>query len=165
MHWLRMLQNLIKLVPEFSIRFPKVTRTTALEPETEKRRLINALIQFFTQVTHKGQTPLMIVIEDLHWSDNTSIEFLLHLSNPVASLPILLLLTYRQDEMNPTLEHFLAELDRQRSATELTIQRLTKDEMNGMLRAILESDHPISEQFQQKLFSLTEETLFSSKKF
>ena len=39
--------EILKLLPEFAARLPDLTPTPALEPAAEKRRLINALVQFF----------------------------------------------------------------------------------------------------------------------
>jgi len=83
---------------------------------------------------------LQIVIEDIHWCDDTSLEFLLHFARRIASRnapqPVLLLLTYRSDEVHPALQHFLAELDRARLATELNLGRLAAVEVGEMIRAI-----------------------------
>ena len=148
--------ELFKLIPELVNRFPGITLTPEIEPEAEKRRLFIALAQFFTGATGPEQAPLLIIIEDLHWSDNTSLEFLLHLARWIVPKPILMLLTYRADETNPALEHFLAELNRERLATELMLERLTLAEMDQMLRAIFDLEHPVSDAFQQMLYALTE---------
>ena len=143
--------EILKLLPELAARLPDLTPTPALEPAAEKRRLINALVQFFS-----SRGSLLIVVEDLHWSDDNSLEFLLHLARRLHSVPVLLLLTYRMDETHPALNHFLAELNRERLALELTLQRLTMAEVDGMLRAIFDLDRPVSAVFQQNLYILTE---------
>ncbi len=143
--------EIMKLIPELKPRLPGLTPTPLLEPEAEKRRLFNALVQFFI-----NQGPLVIVVEDLHWGDDTSLEFLLRLVRRIVSLPILLLLTFRSDEAHPALKHFLVELDRERLGLELTLQRLTMAEVDVMLRAIFELDHPVSAAFQKNLYNLTE---------
>jgi predicted ATPase len=148
--------ELIKLVPELATLLGGATPSPTLEPEAEKRRLFNALAQFFTERESSERSPLMIIIEDLHWSDDTSLEFLLYLARRIAPKPILLLLTYRTEETNPALDHFLVDLNRERLATELVLQQLSRAEMNEMLRAMLETDHPLSDVFQQKLYALTE---------
>lgn len=43
--------------------------------------------------------PLLILFEDLHWSDSASLELLRFLSTRIAELPVLLLITYRLDEL------------------------------------------------------------------
>src|SRR5436190_1996892 len=71
-----------------------------------------------------GQTeqyPLVLSIEDLHWSDDASLEFLLYLVRHLRSRPLLLLLTYRGEEVQTALANFLAALDRERAAMECSL--------------------------------------------
>jgi tetratricopeptide (TPR) repeat protein/DNA-binding CsgD family transcriptional regulator len=143
--------EILKLVPELAARLPGLKPTPALEPQAEKRRVMDALVKFFT-----SHGPQIIIIEDLHWSDDTSLEFLLYLARRIVSFPVILLLTYRIDETHPALDHFLVELIRERLALELTLQRLTMAEVDGMLRAIFEMDHPVSAALAQNLYILTE---------
>ena len=46
----------------------------SIDPEQEKRRLFAALAHFF--LSQAAEQPLLLVVEDLHWSDDTSLEFL-----------------------------------------------------------------------------------------
>jgi predicted ATPase/DNA-binding CsgD family transcriptional regulator len=148
--------ELIKLLPEVAPRLPEQAPEPALEPEAEKRRLFYGLAQFFSSSAQLDRAPLLIVIEDLHWSDDTSLEFLLLLARRLLSQPIFLLLTYRVDETQPALVHFLAQLDREHLATEILLQRLTLAEVDGMLRAIFQVESPPNAAFQQGLHALTE---------
>src|SRR5579864_4144752 len=66
--------ELIKLLPELALWLPDVTPTPLLSPEQEKHRLFVALTSFVLEQTN--QSPVLLVIEDLHWSDDTSLEFL-----------------------------------------------------------------------------------------
>src|SRR6185369_16615407 len=58
--------------------------------EQQKQHLFDRMSQFFIH-----QRPLVLVIEDIHWSDDTSLEFLYHLARQSVNQPIMLLLTYR----------------------------------------------------------------------
>lgn len=64
-------------------------------PRKQLERTIAALLQAVV-LTSKKQ-PLLIAVEDLHWSDPTSAELLAHLVQHAASYPILLVLTSRPD--------------------------------------------------------------------
>ena len=105
-----------------------------LDAEQEKRRLFAGLTHIFTSQT--DTSPLLLVIEDLHWSDDTSLEFLHYLARRCASLQVLLLLTYRSEEVHPGLQHLLAQLDRERLVGEYVLARLTRSEIEAMLHAI-----------------------------
>jgi predicted ATPase len=49
---------------------------------------------------------------------------------------LLVLLTYRSDEVHSDLSHFLAQLDRERLAQECALAPLSRNEMSAMLSAI-----------------------------
>src|SRR5712691_8223245 len=90
-----MAPDFVKLLPELAAFLPEVVRSSALDPEQQKRRLYQALLDWFTRLSATG--PLLLIIEDLHWSHETSLEFLLYLARHVRPHPILLLLTYRSE--------------------------------------------------------------------
>ena len=50
--------------------------------------------------------------------------------------PLLCLLTYRSDEVHPSLSQFLAQLDRERLAQEFSLTPLSRSEVSAMLYAI-----------------------------
>lgn len=54
------------------------------------------------------------------------------------------------------MTHFLAELDRGRLGTELTLKRMSPPEVDSMLRAILDLNTPVSQEFLDVIFPLTE---------
>jgi predicted ATPase len=103
-----------------------------------------------------GIQPLLVVVEDLHWSDGISLEFLPHLARRVAGVPLLLVLTYRDDEVDVVLARFLAGLDRERLASELRVTRLSASDVEAMVRAILALPRPAPADLLHVLFSLTE---------
>lgn len=146
--------QLVKLFPELTAHLPHLTLTPSLDPKQEKQRLFQALAQVFMELAQKQ--PLLVVIEDLHWSDSASLEFLLLLAHRVATQPILLLCTYRSDETTPELTHFLAELDRERLGAEIALKHMNPQEVDAMLRAILDLKTPISQEFLDTIFPLTE---------
>jgi DNA-binding NarL/FixJ family response regulator len=125
-----------------------------LDPRQEKQRLFESLAQALLATSHSQ--PLLVVIEDLHWSDSTSLEFLLLLSQRIPSHPIFMLLTYRSDQTTPELTHFLAGLDRQRLGTELALKPMSPDDADAMLHAILQSEGPLSRDLSGAIFSLTD---------
>jgi DNA-binding CsgD family transcriptional regulator len=144
--------ELIKLLPELSEKITIVPGSANM-PEQEKQRLFQALAKFLLDQSAKS---LFIVIEDLHWCDDISLEFLLQFLPRIHSQRILVLLTYRSDEVNPALAHFLAEMDRKRLATELTLARLSAESVNAMVCAIFDLDRPVRPEFMKLLYPLTE---------
>jgi len=126
-----LLPDVVQMLPDLT-----VLPLPSLDPEQEKRRLFATLAHFFLdQAEHH---PLLLIVEDLHWSDETSLEFLHYLARRCSAHRLLLMLTYRSDEVQPGLSHFLAHLDRERLAQEFALAPLTRSEMSAMLHAIFD---------------------------
>lgn len=107
--------------------------------EQTKRLLFTALADFLLDWPHSQRTtqhPQLILLEDLHWCDESSLEFLLHWLRHLPTAPILLLVTYRSDEPHPALSHFLAEVERRRLGTDIELARFQQDETVAAIRAI-----------------------------
>src|SRR5258708_11440268 len=118
----RVAQAFIPLLPDIGHVLagePPPSTFTLLDPEQEKRRRFEILAHFLTSQT--SAHPVLLVVEDLHWSDDTSLEFLHYLARRCSTHRLLLLLTYRSDEVRPGLRHFLAQLDRERLAQEILL--------------------------------------------
>ncbi len=146
--------DLAKLLPEIAVFLPEVAQGSPPASEQEKRRLISALFHFFTRLAEKQ--PLVVIVEDIHWSDDNSLEFLLFLARQIASRPILLLLTYRSEEEHPALLQFFAGLDRDRLTTELMLSHLTVDEVEVMIRTIFKLNRAVSVDFINTIYRFTE---------
>jgi DNA-binding CsgD family transcriptional regulator/tetratricopeptide (TPR) repeat protein len=126
----------------------------AIDPEQDQRRLFAALTQFFTDLA--TSRPLLLAVEDLHWGDETSLAFLYHLSRRCAHHPLLLVLTYRNDELHPGLRTWLAQLDRERVAQDLVLSPLPRSEVDAMLRAILGRQRPVPPSTLDAIYGLTD---------
>ena len=146
--------EIVKILPDLMGLLPDLIPAPAVDPEQEKRRILHGLGQFFARAASHG--PLLVVIEDLHWSDDTSLEFLALLVRRIKALPVLVILTYRSDEVQPALRSFLAGLDRERLGTEWALARLTTSEVSDMITAIFELNTPPRPEFIDALYSLTE---------
>jgi class 3 adenylate cyclase len=70
-----------------------------LEPNEKRERTFEAIRDLLIRVSQ--ERPLIIAVEDLHWIDKTSEEFLGYLIGWLANNPILLLLLYRPEYTHP----------------------------------------------------------------
>jgi DNA-binding CsgD family transcriptional regulator len=50
----------------------------------------------------RGRPPTLLVIEDAHWADEATLDFLRFIGRRIARLPALLVITFRDDETGPT---------------------------------------------------------------
>jgi DNA-binding CsgD family transcriptional regulator len=146
--------QLAGLLPELPPTLADLPPLPALDPEQQRRRIIQSLVQFFSQ--RSMIQPLLLVVEDLHWSDDDSLDTLLALARRASGLPLLVLLTYRGDETSPELLRTLAMLERERLAGEMRLDRLDYAQTDTMLRAIFAQRRPIRSEFLTELYGLTE---------
>ena len=84
------------------------------------------------------EAPVLLVIEDLHWADASTRAFLRFLAATLGDEPLLLVATYRPDELHRRhpLRPLLAELERVR-ALRIDLAALTRDELGEQLADIL----------------------------
>ena len=82
---------------------------------------------------------LLLVIEDLHWADRSSLEFLAYLCYGLGWQRLAIVCTYRDDEVPaiPELGTWLADLRRGTRLTEVSLPRFTVDELGEQVAAIL----------------------------
>ena len=133
----RLAHDIFPLLPEL---VPDQTAPPLpLEPEQEKRRLFAVLATFFIHLS--ASFPLLLILEDVHWSDSTSLDFLHYVARRTVSHPILLLVTYRQDEMRSELRSWLAQLNRERLAQEIQLSPLSRNDVDMMLSALFDQRH------------------------
>jgi DNA-binding CsgD family transcriptional regulator len=90
-------------------------------------------------VTADPGTALLIVLEDLHWADELSLDVLGHLAGRLATRPVLVAGAYRSDELYPTLpmRELRARLLGQRLAEEIRLPRLEPDQTAAVASAVL----------------------------
>ncbi|NTU81057.1 MAG: AAA family ATPase [Chloroflexales bacterium] len=144
---------LAPLLPDLVPPLPDPTAALPGLLAPEPHQLIGAFTRFF--VRQAAAQPLLVIVEDLHWSDDRSLECLYHLARHCPQHPLVLLLTYRSDEVPPRLQHWLAQLDRERLAQELALPCLTRSEVEAMLRAIFALARPVRVEFLDALYRLT----------
>jgi DNA-binding CsgD family transcriptional regulator len=85
-----------------------------------------------------ARDPIVLVIEDLHWSDRSTLDLVTFLVRGLRHVPVMLVLTYRTDEVDrrhPLLP-FLAESERSGRVERLVVQPLDRRELGAMLKAI-----------------------------
>ena len=102
-------------------------------PEAVKSKAFEA----FRQLAVKGSQrhPLVLVLEDLHWVDAISEEFLGFLAESVRDARVLLLATYRPGYRPPWIDKSYAG--------QIPLQPLSRDDSIQMVRSVLRAEHLI----------------------
>jgi tetratricopeptide (TPR) repeat protein len=124
------------LLPDLLPLSSDLSSLPPIDPEQEKRRLFSSLTQLFLRLATRQ--PELLIVEDLHWSDQTSLDFLHYLARRCTATSLLVLLTYRSDEVHPDLSHYLAMMDRERLVQEFALARFSRSEVSAMLHAIFD---------------------------
>jgi DNA-binding CsgD family transcriptional regulator/tetratricopeptide (TPR) repeat protein len=90
-------------------------------------------------VTAGAGTPVLIILEDLHWADELSLDVLGHLAGRLATRPVLVAGAYRSDELYPRLpmRELRARLLGQRRCEEIRLPRLGLAQTAAMTSALL----------------------------
>ncbi|MBV8531535.1 MAG: AAA family ATPase, partial [Candidatus Eremiobacteraeota bacterium] len=91
--WLAVLAG---VVPDLADRFA-FAPLPALRPDEEKTRLFEAITQALRAIA--STRPLLVILEDLHWSGAATAELLRFVGNRLASARIALVVTYRSEEV------------------------------------------------------------------
>jgi len=113
-------------------------RPGAVGVVTSQGALFQAVQDFFATlaVSHTGGVlPLVLHIEDLHWADPASLDLLRAVARPLPALPLLLLATYRADELPPAhpLARLLPAIVRESPVTRLDLRPLRADDVAALV--------------------------------
>jgi DNA-binding CsgD family transcriptional regulator len=111
--------------------------TGAGDAHHRRRLLVQDLADMV--VTAGPGTPVLLVLEDLHWADELSLDVLGHLAGRLGTRPMLVAGAYRSDELYPQLpmRNLRARLLGQRLAEEVRLPRLGLAQTATMTSATL----------------------------
>jgi DNA-binding CsgD family transcriptional regulator len=131
---------LTRLLPELD----KPDSPAALTPAGEygQDRLFGQLRRLLAQ--HAGDTPVVLVVEDLHWADRSTLQFLAYLIPSLRGERLLLVLSYRSDELPRTnpIHGWVLEQYRSDRVEQLELERLSRAELAEQLIGILGGPAP-----------------------
>ena len=116
-----------------------------LTPQQRRQKTLEAL---FTQVqTFAHKNPVLMIFEDAHWSDPTSLEAFGRAVDRIATLPVLLLITFRPEFEPPWIG--------QPHVTALTLNRLTRREIEAMIDHVA-GNKPMPANIRQEIIERTD---------
>ena len=105
----------------------------ARDESVAQKRLFDAIAAFIEHVARAK--PLLLVLEDLHWSRQATIDAVGALARRIGSLPVLLVVTYRAEAtpVGHPLRELRTQLAGERRATSLALRRLDAAAVRHML--------------------------------
>jgi DNA-binding CsgD family transcriptional regulator/tetratricopeptide (TPR) repeat protein len=119
------------LLPELGAALPAPADSP---PQARLFELLLALLD------HLGrEAPVVLVVEDLHWADRSTRDFLTFLGRVVSGERLLVVATYRADELHRRhpLRPVLAALERSERARRIELAPFTRAELGAQLEDIL----------------------------
>lgn len=158
---------LLRLFPELGSFFPGFSPP---EPDGKENQfyqqqgIFHQMLASIQGLAQAQQKPLLLILEDLHWADETSLELLgflaqrLEVNNPhpIVSVPLLIVGTYRLEALaeSPALKRLLLQLQTQRLFYEIDLSPLLPAEHWRCVNSILNQNVP--ETFASYLFDWDE---------
>jgi DNA-binding CsgD family transcriptional regulator len=126
---------LARLLPELG-QGDESTSAGLAVGSSAQARLFEAFLALLERLADRS--PTVLVVEDLHWADRSTLDLLTFLVRNLRAA-LLLVLTYRTDELHRRhpLRPFLAGLDRSGRAERLEVGRFDRAELADLLAGIL----------------------------
>jgi tetratricopeptide (TPR) repeat protein len=120
-----------------------------------QQRLFWAVSAFVQAVT--ATAPVALLLDDLHWADESSLKLLQHLARQTRSSRMLLLGTYREVEVGQLhpLERALRDLHREGLLEEVQVRRLDQAGTAALVAALL-GEAEVSEEFAELVHGQTD---------
>ena len=124
---------LARLLPELGPALGDLPEVASLSPEEERFRLFDAVAQFLVAVARRS--PVVLVLDDLHWTDRDSLQLLAYCGRFVGRGGLLLAGAYRDAplDLGHPLVDTLAVLCRQAGYEHLGLGGLSRGEVADYL--------------------------------
>ena len=108
--------------------------------DPDQGRLFELLLGVFDRLAQAR--PTVLIVEDLHWADESIRNLFAFLARNLAREQLLLIASYRSDDVDRRhpLRPFLAELDRAGVVGRLELKRFSAEEVRAQLRAIADRE-------------------------
>jgi serine/threonine protein kinase/tetratricopeptide (TPR) repeat protein len=138
----RVVALLRRHAPTWCLQFPAVFSSGAMDQilreatGATKDRMLRELGDALTALT--AETPVLLVLEDMHWTDPASVDMLRHLAERAHGQRLLLVVTARPEDIernNPTLKKCYTELHARGVCQEIALQVLRVQDVAAYLDA------------------------------
>lgn len=126
--------ELTRLLPDLSARIGELPAPLRADADTERHRLHTTVTELLEAVSRPQ--PVLLVIEDGHWADATTLLLLRHLARSAWGGRVLLFATFRDTEADvpDALAQTLADLRRADDVVRLRLGGLSDDEVGEFVQ-------------------------------
>jgi DNA-binding CsgD family transcriptional regulator len=127
--------DIAQIIPELGERLPDLKPPPALEPEQAQFRLFDSITAFLKNAAQSQ--PLMLVLDDLHWADKSSLLLLQFLARQLGGSRLLVVGCYRDMELSRQhpLSETLAQLAREPVFRRVLLRGLSQEDTSGFIEA------------------------------
>jgi DNA-binding winged helix-turn-helix (wHTH) protein/tetratricopeptide (TPR) repeat protein len=133
-----------RMLPRLKRALPDLPPPLELSPLQARRILFNCFRDLAARIAR--EQPTLLVLEDLHWAEESTLSLLAHLTPHLSDLPLLVLCTYRdmESEVTHALAKTLEESVRGRRDSTIRLTALRREEVAQLLNALSGKEAPVS---------------------
>jgi class 3 adenylate cyclase/DNA-binding SARP family transcriptional activator len=126
-----------RLLPELAHLRATLPPPPPLDPPSARVRLFDAVLSVLVAAA-AGEVSGVLVVEDLHWVDEVSLDLISYLARRLRGREACLACTWRSEGVPPDhrLRRLVAELEREGAATHLRLGRLSLEAVSALLRCV-----------------------------
>lgn len=148
--------ELTRIVPDLAARVPGLGDPLQGEPEAERHRLFESVVDLFGEMSVAA--PVVLVLDDVHWADKPTLLLLRHLLRATTPLRLLLIATYRDTDLDRShpLSDVLADLRREAGVERLDLHGLDVDGVTSLMAST--AGHELGENALGLAAAIVEET-------
>ncbi len=146
------LAALAPLLPQIKTWLPHLPPPPHLPGEEARQRLHEALLRLLRAFTRRS--PLILILDDAQWADAPSLDALRRVADATDNLPLLLILSYRDDDPadDRRLQSVLARC--RRPPERIRLSHLSPEAAGRLIQAALGLARP-APRFQERLYQAT----------
>lgn len=141
-----------------------ITKHRAETADLEQSHLLNEMTEILRRLA--ARRPLLLLLDDLQWADDASMNLLFHLGRRLKGSRMLLLAAYRSEANpehpqkpaeQPLLDTVITEFKRYYGDIQLDLNQQTTAERQGFIEALLDSEpNVLGDAFRERLFLHTQ---------
>ena len=132
----RGVDELARVLPELTEVLPARGPAVRADPDTERLALFDAFASLLRAAS--VESPVLLVLDDLHWAGKTTLALLRHLLREAGEARLMVVGTYRDTELARThpLAETLADLRRDGVTTRISLGGLASEDVDAYLDAV-----------------------------
>ena len=124
-----------RVLPEIQLHYPDLRPPPALPPEQSQARLFEALTRLVIALA-QASGGAVLVLDDLDEADTTSLAWLANLIHHLPRVQLGIVLAYRRDKNNPSLDKLLECLSRSGMRHDIPLAAFSPDTIASLLHQV-----------------------------